>query len=1140
MFVHDDARRVRMLVFLGSLVALAVLIGLLTLPVPVQALQVPAGSLGAASENPQLSPPNARADCALEQFNALREAALRTRTDWATALTPASFALYPSARDEFIAYAARCSKKLGFKAREQINSVMGPVVVPESAPEQAPEQAPAKPPKPDFEKAGAEIVHAPSGTLASTIVTSLNDSPDPVIAGEELFYYVSVHNQGPDPATNVVVNGTLPDPATLVFLDDDLVAPQGCDASGAPNIACSVGDLAVGETRNFVIKTRITPDAVKSEADGTLVISFALGTDVETTFVEDKADLRLSKYVEPATTIRAGDIFTYTIFVDNVGPSWSRQVIITDTLLSSASVSIQSCAFSVGQGAGAITQFTCTTGDLVSTQFGTDIGTFSTNFLSALSDPNQGRMRASFRLVAKEDMDTTNTARVTADTRDPDMSNNFADAFIDVTAVSNLSLTKLATAEEQQVSQAGLMFNNAVFGQAFPTAPNYFSSTRVTAGRRIQYTLTVQNNGPSPADNVILSDRLPPGVKIYQNSMVVTKDPEGATGPTPITPSPCQTGAPGDPLDRLECTLGTLWNGDSVTVVFQVITDADIPAGTVLENDAVVYSDAFDDDTANNSAFTQNTVLAASDLSASKSAIGEVVTSYNSALNRFIIQDVANQVTAGQMLRYTIAVQNNGPSDSQNVTVQDTLPSAPMPGPLYFDHADGATCRPSDVDANILFCSLDKLSAGERKTFDVFVKVDPAVSDATLLTNTALALSGASNTIPPGTPPDLPAGGPTGPLTWDPSTANNTSSNNTTVSAMADVGIAKSVTPVKVDAGEQAKYTVIVTNFGPSLAQAVVVTDILPLETAYEIDDGGCSLVSTAPDTLECDLGALQPNETRTIQIWAQVAETTSPGAKLTNNVQVASSTNDLNTANNSASAVNYVETAPADLAIAKSGPATVGAGQTITYTIDVVNNGAGDAQNVVVLDYMHVGLQSFSFTPSQGACMAGVEGDPLRPARCNLGNLAAAAAASIEIVARVRPDVVGDVNVFNDAQVNADTPDPNTGNNIASVLTKAQKYCSSPPIKPTLLLPLDGANTRQARVELDWTDSECAIKYIVVIRRDAPNGELVIRKRGVKESYYKTDPLAAVHDYYWFVRPCNGFNCKPRSDTFQFSVRKP
>lgn len=134
MFVHDDARRVRMLVFLGSLVALAVLIGLLTLPVPVQAFQLPAGTLGAASENPQLSPPNARADCTLEQFNALREAALRARTDWATTLTPASFALYPSARDEFIAYAARCSKKLGFKAREQINSVMGPVVVPGSAP----------------------------------------------------------------------------------------------------------------------------------------------------------------------------------------------------------------------------------------------------------------------------------------------------------------------------------------------------------------------------------------------------------------------------------------------------------------------------------------------------------------------------------------------------------------------------------------------------------------------------------------------------------------------------------------------------------------------------------------------------------------------------------------------------------------------------------------------------------------------------------------------------------------------------------------------------------------------------------------------------------------------------------------------
>lgn len=1142
MFVYKDVGRTRILMLLGIVVVLTTVIGLLTLPLPAQARAVPAGAV-VSTDNPPSSPPDARASCDRQQFDALQQAALSTREEWATILTPKSFAAHASARDEFVAYVQKCAKRLGLKARDQLDSVLGSVSIPGGNSKQAPEQAPAKPNKPGFEKSGTEIGHAPLAPMASTIVTSINDNPDPAIAGKELFYYVSVGNTGPDPATNVVVNGTLP--VSTTFLGDDLVAPQGCTAASPPAISCSVGNLAVNEYRDFVIKTLVDPDAVKSEPDGTKTISLTLGSAVETTIVEDEADLRLSKFVEPATTIRAGDIFTYTLYVDNVGPSWSRKVFITDTLLSSAAVSIQSCAFSVSQGDGSITQFTCTTGNLVSTQFGTDVGTFSTNFLAPLSDANQGRLRASFRLVANEDMDVTNTARVTANTHDPDMSNNFADVFTKVTAVSDLSVTKSAEGEEQQVNQPGLMFNNAIFGQSFPTAPNYFVSTRVTAGRRIHYSLTVQNNGPSPAENVVVSDRLPPGVKLYQGSLIVER--AVTSGLVTILPTPCVTGTPGDPLDTLECTLGTLLSGDVVHVNFQVITDADLPAGSVLENDAVVYSDTFDKDNTDNAAFTQNTVLAAGDLSVSKSAVGEKVTSYDATLNRFIVQDTANQVTAGMLLRYSVQVQNNGPSDSQNVTIQDALPTTPTPGPVAFDHVEGATCSPSSVDANTLFCGVGTLHAGERKTFNVYVKVDPSVPDSTNLANTATALHSGSNTIPPGAPPSIPGLDPTRVLNWDPCTAgcatgtnNNVSTNNTTVFALADVGVVKSVSPVKVDAGEEVQYTVTVSNFGPSIAKQVLLTDTLPSGAAYEIDDGGCSLVGTGPDAVGCTIGALQPDETRTIHLWAEVDQGTTPGTKLTNTANVTSTTNDLNTTNNTATADNYVQTAPADLAITKSGPATAGAGQTITYTIDIVNNGAGGAQNVVVLDYMHPALQSFSFSPSQGSCKAGVEGDPLRPARCNLGNLAAASAASIQIVARIRPDVVGDVNVFNDVQVSGDTADPDMGNNIDSVLTLTQKYCGTLPTKPTLLLPANGANSHQKSVELDWTDSECAIKYIVVIRQDAPDGALVIRKRGITESYYKTDPLDAVHDYYWLVRPCNGFNCKPRSDTWMFSIKKP
>ena len=58
--------------------------------------------------------------------------------------------------------------------------------------------------------------------------------------------------------------------------------------------------------------------------------------------------------------------------------------------------------------------------------------------------------------------------------------------------------------------------------------------------------------------------------------------------------------------------------------------------------------------------------------------------------------------------------------------------------------------------------------------------------------------------------------------------------------------------PVKVFAGEQKKYTVQVTNLGPSDAVNVVMTDMLPGEMIYEIDTGLCD---DAGNTVTCEFG---------------------------------------------------------------------------------------------------------------------------------------------------------------------------------------------------------------------------------------------------------------------------------------------
>ncbi len=711
--------------------------------------------------------------------------------------------------------------------------------------------------------------------------------------------------------------------------------PQRRTAAADP-AADGGGDLQLAFTTN--------PNFVALSAVGELpIINTACITDVggvitgcvtdpnltnncasDTDIVKDLADLRITKYVEPFGSVRAGQIFTYTIFVDNLGPSAARRAVISDTLLSSGNVSIQSCAFSVSQGGGAITQFTCTTGNLVSTQFGSDIGTFATNFLEPLTPDSQGRLRASFRLVAQQDIKVTNTARVSSLTPDPDMTNNFTETFLAVTGVTNLGLTKTATGEEQQVNQPGLIFNNAIFGQVFPTAPNYFVSTRVTAGRRIEYLLTVSNTGPSRAERVLLQDRLPGGVRIYQGSVVATMDPAGAAPLVTLPAGTCTTGTPGDPLDKLACALGTMQVGDVATLRFQVITDSTLPAGAVLENDALVTADTFELNTTDNLRFTQNTVLAAADMSLTKSNMGEVVTGVNPLTGELIVTDTANAVTAGMLLRYQLSATNNGPSQALNVTVKDTLPSTNF---VNYLRAVGADCRPDDVQQNILFCNLGTIPAGGRKTFDIYVRVKSSVPAGTNLANSAEIQFYPSNV--PGQPaPVAPLSAAAKPLSrasqltggrsaaidgvagkdqvinpnllmvWDPLAANNVATSNAVVNAVADVGggpaaVGAPLGLTKVDvpaeprldrqqepdlaiAGREHRYRITFGNAGPSDATGVTLVDALDFKQLGILGETFLRCEPVAPtDSATCSFTA--PN-TVTVTNFSRSGTTVVPG----------------------------------------------------------------------------------------------------------------------------------------------------------------------------------------------------------------------------------------------------------------------
>ncbi|MBM4467094.1 MAG: DUF11 domain-containing protein, partial [Chloroflexi bacterium] len=718
-------------------------------------------------------------------------------------------------------------------------------------------------PRPNLRQAISQL-------LVTDLSVTKTAEPDTAVPGTLLTYEVTVRNNGPDFAPNVVVTDVLPTEVT--YLDDT----DSCVENPVGTLVCSLGDLAAYSSRTFSINVLVDPAAT-----GTITNTVTVDSDASdsnntndtfqlATALSPLADLKITKVSKPDTHVRAGEFFTYTIFVDNLGPSYARGVQIDDDILSS----------------GAFTIDGITTDPARNDACGVPAGTtrVECQLLEALEpvgeDPptggQSGRWIIKVRVSADETQDVNNLVRVftgpivpffDSGTPDPNMANNQAEDFIYVTDVSDLEITKTAVGEVQVSGQPGLVFDITTPGTAFPQAPNYTTSpSQVTAGRRIQYTLIFTNTGPSTAENVLVLDRLPKGVTIYPGSLVVS---QGA----------CETGTPGEPLDRMKCGIGTIPPGGTRTIRFQVLVDPSLAPGTVLENDVFVTSDIFDPDNGDNHAHTLTTVNTWADMSIAKSAVGDNVIGYDEALRRFIYRDLPSEVTAGRELRYTISVQNNGPSDAQNVQVMDVLPDLFAGSQHYavtFLRAVGASCRPDDehelwtilwpgdtASGQQIVCDLGTMAAGARVTFDIYVHVDPSVPQGTVIDNGALVLFGPSS--PPAQPPSLFPGSPnippTLPYTNDPSTDDNFTVQRTTVNAVADIFITKVDVPAEARldktfepdqaiAGNEHRYLITFGNNGPSVARSVNVTDTLDFKQAGILGETFVRCESLDPDDL--------------------------------------------------------------------------------------------------------------------------------------------------------------------------------------------------------------------------------------------------------------------------------------------------
>jgi uncharacterized repeat protein (TIGR01451 family) len=94
-----------------------------------------------------------------------------------------------------------------------------------------------------------------------------SDAPDPVIAGSPLSYTLTVVNNGPSVATDVVLTDVLPASTTLVSVS----AGQGTCGDAAAAVTCELGSLAAGA--NAIVTIVVTPNTASPALTNTAQIA---------------------------------------------------------------------------------------------------------------------------------------------------------------------------------------------------------------------------------------------------------------------------------------------------------------------------------------------------------------------------------------------------------------------------------------------------------------------------------------------------------------------------------------------------------------------------------------------------------------------------------------------------------------------------------------------------------------------------------------------------------------------------------------------------------------------------------------------------------------------------------------------------
>jgi uncharacterized repeat protein (TIGR01451 family) len=844
---------------------------------------------------------------------------------------------------------------------------------------------------PDTTNNSKSVTVTPQQADVAVVQAISKQQPNP---GDMVTYTITVTDNGPNNATNLTIADVLPlDPTNgLSYASNDSGGSynvgSGVWTIGTLNNGGSV-TLHITATYNAGSGIFVTNTASIRSVDQYDPVTSNNSASVATP--GSGADLKITKTDGQGNSVNAGGAVTYTITVTNLSGTTVSGATVTDTLpgiLNGVTDSWQ------------VTSYTGT----ASSSAGLNVprgGNISDSVHLAVNDSITYTLTATISPTATGTL--SNTALVTppAGVNDTDNSNNSATDDATVHPVATNDAYSTSAGSTLAVPASGILQNDLggglqVNGPAAVAGPSHGTLTLAADGS-FSYQPDARYSGPDSFtyQAVDANGQLS---NLATVSFTVTPVAVDDTYPAVAgrTLSVAAVGVLGNDLGSGLAVQGGVLSGPShgIAALSANGSFTYTPDAGYSGPDSFTYKDIDSSNQTSNTATVSFTVTQQADLLVTKS-------------------DGSATAVPGQVVTYTIAVHNAGPSDATGATVTDDVSALPLTGVTYTASVTAGTASGFTASGSgSINDTAVSLAAGSTVTYVLTGTISPSATGT---------LSNSATVTPP-------------PGTTDPTPGNNTGTDTDTLMPLANLTVAKDDGSTTYTPGTDVTYTITVANPGPSDAQNVVLSDALPAGTTFvslALPGGWARTDSTAigaNGTITAGIGTLPAGSgTQTFTLVLQTSS--SMTGNLANTATVTSPTDPIPPT----STDTDTPSPQADLSVIKSdGSATAVPGQAVTYTITVRNAGPSDVFGATITDDVSaLPLTGVTYTASVTAGTgSGFTAAGSGSINDTAVNLAAGSTLTYVLTGTISPSATGTLSNSATASPPPGTTDPTPGNN--------------------------------------------------------------------------------------------------------------